>query len=88
MYGHPVTRMPRAGARVTEIAVVGQLNLWPAPPRVEPPPPGFRLVERRRLERLTLIRYRARAPRKVTPASLALTNGIPANAVQLERAAP
>jgi 4-amino-4-deoxy-L-arabinose transferase-like glycosyltransferase len=95
-YGREIEAMPRTGATVDEIVVVGQLPLWttgssasdepssPEPPRFDPPPPGFRLTEHRTLDRMTFIRFKADRPRTVTPAGLWATNRIPPEAVVLE----
>jgi hypothetical protein len=54
-----------------------------APP--QPPPPGpFRVVERRKLQRMTLVRFRAPRPSAVAPAALT-TRGENHSGVFLER---
>jgi hypothetical protein len=79
-YTDPVTPLPAAGARVSEIDVVG-LNVLgyessgaPVPPRPTPAPRGprgFRLAERRYASTYTLLRYEAPAPVRVDRSELA-----------------
>jgi len=58
-------KLPRRGARVREVAVIAYSR-----PTTRRPAPGFRLVERRRVERFTLLRFRSPTPRLVRPARL------------------
>ena len=58
-------QLPRAGVRVTEIAVVANAR----PPRFapRPPPPGFRLAFARRTASWELVRYVSTSPRLIGP---------------------
>ena len=70
-YGQTLLGIPAGGVRVREIVVVGVLPPGP-PPR---PASRFDPVERRDMERLGLVRYRAPRPRLVTPAGIASALG-------------
>jgi hypothetical protein len=95
-YGHTFVGIPRQGYPVEEIAVVGKPDLWARgwrpfayaprePARLDRPPPGFRLVERRRLPTgLTLLRYRSAVARRITATSLWASNRIPPEALLLD----
>lgn len=88
-YGHTFYAVPPEGFRVREIVVVGKPHLWERgwdeAPRFDPPPPGFELVERRRIRTgLSLLRFRSDAPRRITPGSLWATNRVPDEAVVVE----
>lgn len=67
-YAHAVAPLSTRGARVREIVVLAQRG-YP-PPRAIAPAPQYQRVERRSFEQLSLTRYRARAPSKVTPMEL------------------
>lgn len=70
--------LPPGGAKVQEIAVVALPSVGrftagvPRPPRgpARPPPPGFRLVERREATTFTLVRYEADEPITVSSREL------------------
>lgn len=79
VYLSETDRMPRAGARVDEIDMVGLAPLFravgesPRPPRPASPPPvpdGFRLVELIEERYYTVARFRARGPLPVDPGAL------------------
>jgi mannosyltransferase len=74
--------LPVAGARVRDIVVVGMpeddhpLGESPEPPRpeaVRPSWPGFARVSEEEAEFFTVVRFRAREPRQVTPSWLSRT---------------
>jgi mannosyltransferase len=77
LYRPDIAAMPPAGVAVREIAFLG---LSPFP-RAFRPPAGFERVEQRRLQHVEIVRYRAAAPRVVTPADLAARGGFGADAV-------
>ena len=65
LYAPRTSALPRAGVRVTEIAVVANAR----PPRFapRPPPPGFRLAFARRTASWELVRYVSTSPRLIGP---------------------
>jgi hypothetical protein len=88
-YGHTFYAVPPEGFRVRELVVVGKPHLWVRgwheTPRFDPPPPGFELVEQRRIRTgLSLLRFRSDTPRRITASSFWATNRIPDEAVVVE----
>lgn len=73
-YGHTVQGFGEGPDRAREIVSVGVFDADAAPRRL-PGLPGFRLVERRQVQRMGLARYRAPSPRSL-------------GAVQVARSAP
>lgn len=82
LYRPDLAAMPPAGVAVREIVFLGLSPL----PRAFRPPAGFERVEQRRLQHVEIVRYRAAAPRVVTPADLAARGGFGAGAVLHTRA--
>jgi hypothetical protein len=77
LYLHGLTKLPPAGAQVSEIdavavaqRVAGQTRSAPPVPPATPPP-GFREVARHQGPTYTVVRYRAAAPVAITPVMVA-----------------
>ena len=80
VYRPGTRRFPRRGASVGEVAVIAYSD-----PSERPPAPGFRLVEKRRVERFTLLRFKAARAQHLSPGRLrARRIGAERNAVLLE----
>ena len=79
VYRPGTRRFPRGGASVAEVDVIAYSR-----PSRKPPAPGFRLVEQRRVERFTLLRFKAPKPQRLRPGELrARRIGAERNAVLL-----
>ena len=78
-YGRDIAALPRDGAEVAEIVLLGMASedestrRRPGGDPSRPPAPGFRLVELRAEEEFTLVRFRASRPARVTREHLAAT---------------
>jgi hypothetical protein len=70
--------MPRTGASVREIVTLA-LGRWP-----EVVPPGFARVEERKIQKIVLARYRARAPRALRRAQFTSGGAFGASDVLLD----
>ena len=74
LYVPSATELPLAGVEVREVVYVGMGDRSPGggatapePATLEPPAPGFRLVEERRAQTYTILRYRSAAPVRILP---------------------
>jgi len=82
-YGHRVEEAIAPAVRVSELVLIGNTVAGAPPPR--PPVPGFRLLDRRTVQKLTVVRYRSDPPRPVGEAALVEELGLFPHAVVLER---
>jgi mannosyltransferase len=82
VYGQRVRPMPPAGYRVREIAVVGDADAWAASPPAALG--GFRLVEHRNFNFLTVVRLRSRRSIRLSPAQLAPVLGVPVQSLRVQ----
>ena len=82
-YGHTLADTVPSSAGVGEIVLIGNT----VPGEAVPPPPvaGFRLVERRAVQKLTIVRYRSALMRPVDEAALVQRLGLSPRSVVLER---
>jgi mannosyltransferase len=81
LYRPDVRAMPAAGAAVREIVFLGFAPL----PLDFRPPPGFAPVDERRIQHISLVRFRASSPQVVTPPEVASRGGFSTNGVLLSR---
>jgi hypothetical protein len=69
-YGHLTFDAPATGIRTRELVFLGQLPS-PLPPDRLPGLPGFRAVERYRVQNISFVRYRSPRPRVLRPKTFA-----------------
>jgi mannosyltransferase len=79
LYRPDVRAMPAAGAEVREIVFLGLARL----PLDFQPPPGFAPVRERRIQHISLVRFRASSPQLVTPAEVASRTAFASSGVLL-----